>query len=57
MHMPLVGSTDRALWGSQTEARFVNSNQKEWSLGELHGPGRQGRMFTTRAFGGVILGT
>lgn len=33
MHMPLVGSTDRALWGSQTEARFVNSNQKRVEFG------------------------
>lgn len=27
-HTPLLGSTDRVLWGSQARTRFVNSNQK-----------------------------
>ena len=55
--MTFSRTADRVLWGSQTKARFVSSNQKEWGWVSFSGPGRQGKMFITRAFGGVISET
>ena len=56
-HMTFSRTADRVLWGSQTKAGFVSSNQKEWGWVSFSGPGRQGKMFITRAFGGVISET
>ena len=49
-HVPLVGSMDRVLWGSQTKAGLVNLNQQDWNVDKLReglskghtgeGPGR-----------------
>lgn len=55
--MPLLESKERVLWGFQAKARFITLNQKEWGLGELGSPGRQGSMLTTRVLGRVISGT
>ena len=34
--MNLLESVGRVLWGSWAKARFINSNQRKWSFGELH---------------------
>lgn len=36
-HMPLFGSMNGMVWGSQAKVRLVNSNQKEPGFGKLHG--------------------
>ena len=62
--MTLLRSMCRMLWGSQVKARLVNSNQKAGfcsgpylrdSQGE--GPGKQKRLFNTRAIGVGRSGT
>ena len=35
-HMCLLGSMGGKLWGSQAEARLVNSNTDEQGFGKLH---------------------
>lgn len=35
-HTFLLGSMGRKLWGSQAEARLVNSNTDEQGFGKLH---------------------
>lgn len=36
-NVPLEGSLGRMFWGSQTRARLVNPNHKEWGFGQIHG--------------------